>query len=95
VAIVENYRNKRFVDATAIWSGHKEVASYIAFCKKRVPGLNESTVMNDSFRQDPMGILVLNRGAGARVRRGAGAETGDSWPTLPRLAPAPAWPARR
>lgn len=54
-----NYRNKRFADAIAIWSGHNEVPSYIAFCKKRVPGLTESTVMDDDFWRSPSGIAFL------------------------------------
>lgn len=55
----KNYRNKRFVDAIAIWSGHNEVSSYIAFCKARVPGLTESTIMDDAFWRSPSGIAFL------------------------------------
>jgi hypothetical protein len=55
----KNYRNKRFADAIAIWSGHNEVPSYIAFCKKRVPGLTEETVMDDAFWKGPTGIAFL------------------------------------
>ncbi len=55
----KNYKNKRFADAIAIWSGHNEVPSYIAFCKKRVPGLTENTIMNDAFWQSPKGIAFL------------------------------------
>jgi hypothetical protein len=55
----EHYKNKRFAHAIAIWSGGNEVASYIAFCKKRVPGLTENTVMNDAFWQSPSGIAFL------------------------------------
>lgn len=54
-----HYRNKRFADAIAIWSGHNEVPSYIAFCKKRVPGLTENTILNDEFWQSPSGIALL------------------------------------
>ncbi|XUM19736.1 hypothetical protein ACRAVF_18905 [Bradyrhizobium oligotrophicum S58] len=54
-----HYRNKTFQDAITIWSGHNEVPSYIAFCKKRVPGLTESTVMNDEFWRSPSGIAFL------------------------------------
>lgn len=54
-----NYKNKRFADAIAIWSGHNEVPSYIAFVKKRVPGLTEGTIMNDTFWRSPMGIMFL------------------------------------
>lgn len=55
----KNYRNKRFADAIAIWSGHNEVPSYIAFCKKRVPGLTEDTIMNDAFWRSSKGIAFL------------------------------------
>lgn len=54
-----NYRNKRFADAIAIWSGRNEVPSYIAWCKKRVPGLTESTVMDDDFWRSASGIAFL------------------------------------
>lgn len=53
------YRNQRFADAIAIWSGHNEVPSYIAFCKKRVPGLTESTILDDDFWRSPSGIAFL------------------------------------
>lgn len=55
----KNYRNKRFADAIAVWSGHNEVASYIAFCKKRVPGLTENTVMDDAFWHSSAGVAFL------------------------------------
>ena len=55
----DKYRNKHFADAIAIWSGGNEVPSYIDFCKKRVPGLAENTVMNDAFWQSPSGIEFL------------------------------------
>ena len=55
----KNYSNKRFADAIAIWSGHNEVPSYIAFCKKRVPGLTENTIMNDAFWRSSSGIAFL------------------------------------
>lgn len=54
-----NYRNKRFKDAIRIWSGGNHVESYIAFVKKRVPGITENTVMNDQFWLGPMGIPFL------------------------------------
>lgn len=54
-----NYRNKRFADAIAIWSGHNEVESYIAFVLKRVPGMTRNTIMNDAFWKSPMGIQFL------------------------------------
>lgn len=54
-----NYRNRRFADAIAIWSGHNEVPSYIAFCKARVPGLTENTIMDDAFWRGSSGIAFL------------------------------------
>lgn len=54
-----NYKNKRFADAIAVWSGHNNVPSYIAFCKARVPGLTESTIMNDAFWKGSMGLAFL------------------------------------
>jgi len=53
------YRNKRFADAIATWSGGNNVHSYIAFCKKRVPGLTEDTIMNDAFWRSPSGLAFL------------------------------------
>ncbi|WP_194483440.1 hypothetical protein [Bradyrhizobium sp. CCBAU 21365] len=55
----KNYRNKRFADAIAIWSGHNSVQSYINFCKARVPGLTESTIMDDAFWKSSKGIAFL------------------------------------
>lgn len=55
----KNYRNKRFEDAIAIWSGHNEVESYIAFVLKRVPGMTRKTVMNDTFWRSSKGIAFL------------------------------------
>lgn len=54
-----NYRNKRFEDAIAIWSGHNEVESYIAFVLKRVSGMTRGTVMNDDFWHGTKGIEFL------------------------------------
>lgn len=55
----KNYRNKRFADAIAIWSGHNNVESYIKFVLARVPGMTRDTVLNDAFWQGPMGIPFL------------------------------------
>lgn len=59
-----NYKNKRFSDAIAIWSGHNNVPSYIAYVKARVPGMTENTIMNDDFWRGPMGIAFLKAQAG-------------------------------
>jgi hypothetical protein len=55
----DKYRNKRFADAIEIWSGGNETPSYIDFCKKRVPGLTENTIMNDAFWQSSSGVAFL------------------------------------
>ncbi len=54
-----NYRNKRFADAIAIWSGHNEVESYISFVLKRVSGMTRNTIMNDAFWASTQGIEFL------------------------------------
>lgn len=55
----KNYKNKRFEDAIAIWSGHNNVESYIGFVLKRVPGMTRTTIMNDAFWRGPMAIPFL------------------------------------
>jgi hypothetical protein len=53
------YRNKRFADAIAIWSGGNEVASYIQFVLARVPGMTPDTVFDDAFWMSREGIAFL------------------------------------
>lgn len=72
-----NYKNKRFADAIAIWSGHNEVPSYIAFCKKRVPGLTENTIMNDAFWRGATGIAFLKAQAWHEAGKEYPAPAGD------------------
>jgi hypothetical protein len=55
----KNYRNKPFKDAIAIWSGHNNVESYIAFVLKRVPGMTRNTIMDDAFWRSDKGIAFL------------------------------------
>jgi hypothetical protein len=55
----KNYRNKRFCDAIAIWSGHNSVESYISFVLARVPGMTRDTVMDDAFWRSVRGIQFL------------------------------------
>lgn len=55
----KHYRNKRFEDAIAIWSGHNEVESYIKFVLARVPGMTRDTIMDDEFWSSPKGIAFL------------------------------------
>jgi hypothetical protein len=54
-----NYKNKRFADAIAIWSGGNSVESYISFVLKRVPGMTRNTVMDEAFWHGPMCIPFL------------------------------------
>lgn len=55
----KNYKNKKFADAIAIWSGHNGVEGYIAFVLKRVPGMTRDTIMNDAFWRSSMGLAFL------------------------------------
>lgn len=59
-----NYRNKRFADAIAIWSGHNYVESYINFVLARVPGMTRDTIMDDTFWRGPLAIGFLKAQAG-------------------------------
>lgn len=53
------YKNKRFADAIAVWSGGNSVESYIAFVTKRVPGMTRDTVMDDAFWRGSMCVPFL------------------------------------
>jgi hypothetical protein len=55
----KHYKNKKFKDAIAIWSGGNHVESYIKFVLDRVPGMTRDTVMNDAFWKSAMGIQFL------------------------------------
>lgn len=55
----KNYRNKRFADAIAVWSGGNHVESYIQFVLARVPGMTRNTVMDDAFWRSSMGLAFL------------------------------------
>lgn len=55
----KNYKNKRFADAIAVWSGGNNVEDYIAFVLKRVPGMTRNTIMDDDFWRGPSGIAFL------------------------------------
>lgn len=72
-----NYHNKSFQDAIAIWSGHNEVPSYIAFVTKRVPGLTPTTILNDAFWQGSMGIPFLKAQAWHEAGKQYPAPDGD------------------
>lgn len=73
-----NYKNKRFEDAIAIWSGHNSVPQYIAYVKARVPGMKNDTVMDAGFWRGPMAIPFL--------KAQAGHEAGQTYP-----APEESW----
>lgn len=53
------YKNKRFCDAIAVWSGGNSVESYIAFILQRVPGMTRNTIMDDAFWRSDKGIAFL------------------------------------
>lgn len=53
------YKNKRFADAIAVWSGGNWVSSYIKFVMDRAPGVEEGTIINDAFLNSPTGIAFL------------------------------------
>lgn len=55
----KHYRNKRFSDAIAVWSGGNHVESYIQFVLARVPGMTRNTVMDDAFWRSSMGLAFL------------------------------------
>lgn len=55
----KNYKNKRFADAIAVWSGGNHVESYISFVLARVPGMTRNTVMDDAFWRSSVGIAFL------------------------------------
>lgn len=80
----QNYRNKRFCDAIAVWSGHNDVESYIAYVLRRVPGMNRNTVMDDVFWRSPSGIGFLKAQAGHEAGKTYPAGEGD-WTTAQRV----------
>jgi hypothetical protein len=59
-----NYRNKRFDQAIAIWSGGNNVEAYIKYVLTRIPGMTSGTIMNDEFWKGPMGLKFLKVQAG-------------------------------
>jgi hypothetical protein len=64
-----NYRNKRFADAIAIWSGHNSVESYISFVLLRTPGMTRGSIMDDAFWCGPLAIPFLKNAGMARGRQ--------------------------
>lgn len=95
----KNYKNKRFADAIAIWSGHNNVESYIKFVLARVPGMTRDTVMNDVFWKSVRGIQFLKAQAWHEAGKQYPAPDAD-WIEAQRRVfsgstqPAPAAPAK-
>lgn len=58
------YKNQKFKDAIAVWSGHNNVEDYIAYVLKRVPGMTRDTIMNEDFWKGPMGLAFLKAQSG-------------------------------
>jgi hypothetical protein len=71
------YRNKKFKDAIAIWSGGNHVESYIAYVIARVPGMTRDTIMDDAFWQSPNGIKFLKAQAGHEAGKAIPAPEAD------------------
>lgn len=90
----KNYRNKKFADAIAVWSGHNNVESYIRYVLKRVPGMTRDTVLNDEFWQGPNGIAFLKAQAAHEAGKKYPAPD-DDWVRAQRIVfeNAPAKPA--
>jgi hypothetical protein len=53
------YKNKKFSEAIATWSGGNHVEAYIKYVLTRIPGMQRDTVMNDAFWKSPNGIKFL------------------------------------
>lgn len=73
----KSYKNKKFKDAIAVWSGENYVESYIKFVIDRVPGITRDTVMNDAFWNSPMGIAFLKAQAWHEAGKRYPAPDGD------------------
>jgi hypothetical protein len=53
------YKNKKFSEAIATWSGGNHVEAYIKYVLTRIPGMQRDTIMNDAFWKSPNGIKFL------------------------------------
>lgn len=73
----KNYKNKRFSDAIAVWSGGNNVESYIQFVLARVPGMTRNTVMDDAFWRSSMGLAFLKAQAWHEAGKKYPAPDGD------------------
>lgn len=87
------YRNKRFADAIATWSGGNNVPSYIAYVMSRVPGMTPNTIMNDEFWRGPLGLGFLKAQAGHEAGKTYPAPDAD-WLEAQRMVFAGAAPSK-
>lgn len=71
------YKNQKFKDAIAVWSGHNHVEDYIAYVLKRVPGMTRDTVMNNAFWASPMALAFLKAQAGHEAGKAIPAPDAD------------------
>lgn len=53
------YKNQRLRDAIHTWSGGNNVPSYLTYLETRIPGLSDTTIMDDAFWRGPMAIPFL------------------------------------
>lgn len=72
-----NYKNKRFADAIAVWSGHNSVESYIRFVTSRVPDMTRDTIMDGAFWRGPKAIGFLKAQAWHEAGKQYPAEESD------------------
>lgn len=72
-----NYRNKKFKDAIAIWSGGNHVESYIRYVLARIPEMTRDTVMDDAFWRSPAGIKFLKAQSGHEAGKSIPAPEAD------------------
>lgn len=79
-----NYRNKRFDQAIAIWSGGNNVEAYIRYVLTRISGMHRGTIMNDEFWNGPMGVKFLKVQAGHEAGKQIPAPEAD-WIEAQRL----------
>lgn len=93
-----NYRGKPLKAAITTWSGGNNVPSYLSYLKARVPGLTDTTVMDDAFWRGPMAIPFLKAQAQHEAGKAIPATQADyieaQRRVMANLQPKPATPAR-
>lgn len=85
----KHYKNKRFADAIAVWSGGNHVESYIKFVLERVPGMTRDTIMDDAFWRSSNGIAFLKAQAAHEAGKPYPAPEGDWFEAQRRVLGAP------